>query len=68
MTFTSTVSLGFRPDQLVLEAGDQLIGAEGEVEILRRTAREFHTVDAADEIDRGHVFILGGLALAARSE
>ena len=42
---------GLGADQLVLEAGNELARAQGQIEILALAAIEFHAIDAADKID-----------------
>src|SRR6185312_2122895 len=52
-------------DELVLEARNELAGAEHQVEAFCLAARELLAIDAADEIDRDLVVLFGSFALGA---
>ena len=54
-----------RADQRILEAGDERVGAEHDLDVLARAALERLAVDRADEIDR-HASWLGRLAFGPR--
>ena len=56
---------GFDADELVLETGNELAGAQNKLETFCRTALERLAIDLADEIDGELIFVLG-LALHIR--
>ncbi len=58
---------GRGPQELLLEAGDELAGAQDELGVFRRASREGLAGDAADEIDHHLISVLSGDLLSRAS-
>ncbi len=57
---------GAEPDELLLEAGNELVGADGHGDIVAGAAGEWRAVDSSDEIDDDAIALLDLGALALR--